>query len=161
MKNDVLYQMMFRNTRIHFQLIVYTPPQREILLTAHGEYGHINIKKIFDRINERNYWPNCLKQIISYISTCQACQMQKNPLIKLSGFSGTNPVQGSFDTVRMDYVGLFVTSSGSNICLLLTIGRLTKWIEIKPVMAPIAANAARFFVEQILFRHQPFDGLEI
>ena len=60
---------------------------------------------------------------------------------------------GPFHTVGIDYMGPFDTSKRRNRYLLAAIDHLTKWVETRPVPAPTAANAAKFFVEQIVFRH--------
>ena len=81
------------------------------------------------------------------------CQRKKDLLEKPAGLLQPIPVYGPFHTVGIDYMGPFVNSKRRNRYLLVAIDHLTKWVETRAIPAPTAANVAKFFVEQIVFRH--------
>ena len=113
----------------------------------------MGIHKTFERINDRYYWPDSLRDVQKYIKACIHCQMKKDPLSKPAGYLQSIPVHGAFHTIGMDYLGPFTVSNRQNEYLIVAIDHLTKWIETRAVRAATAANAAKFFVEQIVLRH--------
>jgi hypothetical protein len=153
LKNGILYRIVHRDDRVWLLLVIPAQLQKEVLQQAHDDSGHFGIARTYDRIHEKYFWPNCLSDVVRYCSTCESCQMKKNPQTRPGGFLQPIPVQGPFHTIGIDYCGPFTTSRRRNKYLLVAVDHLTKWVEAKAVPAATAANAAHFVMERIILRH--------
>ena len=152
-KGDILYRIVFRDSKPRFLLVVPAKLQKEILRNAHDNHGHMGIQSTYERIHEKYYWSDSLRQITQYVTSCLDCQMKKSPLQRPAGLLQPLRVNGPFHTVSMDYMGPFTTSKRRNQYIIVAIDSLTKWVEAKAVPAASAHHAAKFFVENVIMRH--------
>lgn len=114
--------------------------------------GHLGVARTYANLFENYFWPRCLTDIRKYVQSCPSCQRKRNPREKPSGFLQPIPVVAAFYTVGIDYLGPFITSKKRNKYLIVAIDHFSKWVECRPVRASTAANAAHFFIEQIVNR---------
>ncbi|OWA55258.1 putative Transposon Ty3-I Gag-Pol polyprotein [Hypsibius exemplaris] len=152
-KGNLLYRMVIRDGRRWFLLVVPQSLQKDLIQSAHDDSGHQGIARTYARLHDKYFWKGCLNQVVDYVSSCEACQMKKNPPVKPGGFLQPIPVAGPFHAVGIDYMGPMVTSKRGNKFLLVATCLLTRWVETRAVKAQTSAAAAAFFVEQIALRH--------
>ena len=62
-------------------------------------------------------------------------------------------VQEPFEKVGIDLLGPFPLSRSGNRYIIVAVDYLTKWVETAALPDGTAGQAARFFVEHIVFRH--------
>ena len=113
---------------------------------------HAGVAGTYSKIHGRSFRHKMLKDIYNYVQTCRDCQLKRHSNRLKSGFMQPILIAGPFHTIGMDYLGPFATSKKRNRYSLVAVDHLSKWVETKPVRAATFANAAQFFIDQILHR---------
>lgn len=116
--------------------------------------GHSGRARTTNNIKKRFFWPNMLRDIVTYCDTCVACNRRKTsphfrsvPLLKFE------TVREPFELCSLDVVGPLVTSYNGNKYILTFMDYFTRYCEAIPVADIKAETVARAFVEQVVCRH--------
>ena len=94
------------------------------------------------------------KDIAAYVKTCHACQQRKIPRHRPFGTMQYIKVPSeAFHRVQIDVMGPFTTSAKGEKYVVTAIDYLTKWIEARALKEATTETIAKFFIEQIICRH--------
>jgi hypothetical protein len=143
-----------RNVSVPF---IPTSLRREILHLFHDtpEAGHFGVKKTKRAIRNRVYWNNMMKDIQSYVQTCEICQKCKSERKLPAGLLGTVPPPTAiFQTLHIDFIGPLPPSSGGrrNKFVLVVLDELSKWPEFFPMRIATAKKVAENLEDQVFCR---------
>jgi hypothetical protein len=114
--------------------------------------GHFGVKRTYQKVAERYFWPDMRKHVYDFVKTCDACQRRgppparPEPLYPLS-------VGEPFERIGIDMVGPLPETATGNKFIIVATDYLTKWPEARPAIDTTAATAAGFLYEDILSRH--------
>ena len=157
LKKNVLYRRVFRGTPLQDALLLVVPRSLKnfVLEEAHDAVmgGHLGVKRTYQRIHDRYWWPGCISDVSLHVTSCDGCQKKKADHNRPSGYLQPLLVSGAFHRVHFDYSGPYPISRRRNQYLLVAICPLTKCILLRAVAAATAQNAARFLVERIVLSH--------
>ena len=106
---------------------------------------------MYQKANCRYYWPKMYKTIENWIKTCNECQRQGGPVIKVPLY----PIQigQPFDRIGIDYVGPLPVTTNGNKYIIVATEYLTKWVEAIAVPDTKATTTAQFIYNEIVCRH--------
>ena len=81
LNNNLFREFIDSNDNIIYQYVVPKQQRPYILAQCHDNMhaGHLGFEKTRDRIIHRFYWTDQLKDIESYVKTCEVCQQMKTP----------------------------------------------------------------------------------
>lgn len=156
LRNGILYKKNFSSTGKSYLLVVPEILRKEILQACHDEAtsGHLGFTRTLTRIKEKYYWPRIAVEVKHYVRTCIDCQRRKVPPVKPAGLLHPVPVpETPFAQIGMDLLGPFPTSDSGNKWVIVATDYLTRYAETKAIPSGTAAEAARFFIENIVLRH--------
>lgn len=119
--------------------------RREVLRANHDELGHFSVEKTIQKLLENYWFPNMRQYVQKYIATCIRCLYHKKPKGKKEGY--LNPIpKGNipFDTLHMDHLGPFNTSSGGKKYILVIVDGFTKFTFLHAVKDTKTAPVIKF-----------------
>ena len=130
--------------------------REEIMEACHSDkwLAHLGITRTQDRLEERYYWPRMAQNIRGYVRLCRSCQTRKTPPGKPLGLIENIWVARPFEKVGIDMLGPFPASAAGNVNVIVAVDYLTKWAEARAMKTATAQDAAEFFVEEIVLRHE-------
>jgi hypothetical protein len=137
-KEDKLLRVI---RRYEFEGLMY-------MMHNHELSAHFGIKATQDKIREKYYWKNMLKDIEIYVKSCDSCQRREKPVRK----NELHPikVREPFYQIGIDFVGLLPVSELGNKYIIVAIDYFTKWVEAKAVRVDNAEKVAIFIYEDII-----------
>ena len=148
-KDDTLYKntsgKLLRIIRRHeFEGIMY-------LFHDHQISAHFGIQATYDKILERYWWKGMLKDITTYIKSCDQCQRRGKP----QGKHELHPikVKEPFYQIGIDFVGPLPQTEKGNKYIIVAIDYFTKWPEAKALKEASAKEVSIFIFEDIICRH--------
>jgi hypothetical protein len=121
------------------------------MMHNHELSAHFGIKATQNKIREKYYWKNMLKDIEIYVKSCDSCQRRGKPV----GKNELHPikVREPFYQVGIDFVGPLPVTELGNKYIIVAIDYFTKWVEAKAVRVDNAEEVAIFIYEDIICRH--------
>ena len=145
-KNKVLY-------RLHGDKVLLAIPakQRSLLLySVHESLNamHPGVTKTLQRIKDRYWFPKMYQAVEDYIRECPSCQHRKNPQSKRVPL-GTFLAKTPFETVSVDFLGPFTTSSDGYKHILVFTDHFTKWCVIVPTKDQLTTTVAQVYIERV------------
>lgn len=155
-RNSVLVRRNFSSTGNRYLLVVPKTLRNEILQACHDEAtsGHLGYTRTLARIKEKYYWPRLAAHVKRYVRTCLDCQRRKVPPTKPAGLLHPVPVPKTpFAQIGMDLLGPFPISAAGNKWIIVATDYLTRYAETKALPSSTAAEAAQFFIENVVLRH--------
>ncbi|KZS10201.1 Uncharacterized protein APZ42_025383 [Daphnia magna] len=142
--------------KIRFGLCV--PPERwnEALSWIHDEptAWHLGKTKTLERAWQRIYWPKMDSAVTRYVQSCKSCQTRKPDQGKKKRLMEITQVGGPFERIGIDVLGLFPRSRNGNTNIVVAVDYLTKWVESRALADAMARQIAKFFVEDVVVRHE-------
>ena len=136
-------------------LRVVTQQDVELVLRAFHEDsfgGHFGVKRTFQKIAERYFWPDMQKHVHDFVQSCDACQ-RRGPQVKRPEPMYPLKVEGPFDRIGIDVVGPLPRTKNGNQFIIVATDYLTKWPEAKPTTDQKAVTAASFLYDHVFTRH--------
>jgi hypothetical protein len=121
------------------------------MMHNHELSAHFGIKAMQDKMREKYYWKNMVKDIEIYIKSCDSCQRRGKPM----GKNELHPikVKEPFYQIGIDFVGPLPITEAGNKYIIVAIDYFTKWVEAKAVKVNNAEEVAIFIYEEIICRH--------
>lgn len=152
--DDVLYRRDQGPVTNRFLLCLPKQRQAEALREMHeGRYGgHMGIRRTFDALRSKYYWPKLYADVRRYVRHCDLCQKMKMSTSVPYGLLQPIEVHSPFHTVGMDIIGPFKTSRGYKY-IIVAIDYLTKFVEAKPLRNIEAPTVQRFVERRIILKH--------
>jgi transposase InsO family protein len=156
--NDLLYFVeatgYSESRRLTLKLVVPQSLVPDILHHNHDAptAGHLGFSRTYARLRDRFIWPNMLRDIKDYVSSCSSCQRRKDPKGAAAGELQPISPGDIFETVGIDFVGPMKTTKRGNRYILVLSEYSTKWVEAFPTKDCDALTVARILVEDIICR---------
>ncbi|XP_064464406.1 uncharacterized protein K02A2.6-like, partial [Ornithodoros turicata] len=151
--DGVLYKKECKVTQQRFLLCLPETQQLRVLEEYHARKfgGHMGIRRTFERIHERYFWPNMYRHVKRYVKGCDPCQRMKSAR---APYGLLQPVQAeaTFHTVGIDIIGPFPSSRRYKY-VIVAIDYLTKYVEAKPVTNIEASTIQAFIESRLILKH--------
>ena len=148
-KEDQLYrrkenQLLKVIRRHEFEGLMY-------LFHDHPISAHFAIQSTYEKIRERYYWKGMLKDIDTYVKSCDQCQRRGKPREKHE----LNPIEVKepFYQIGIDLVGPLPTTQRENQYIIVAIDYYTKYPEAKAIPRATSKEVSTFIYEEIICRH--------
>ena len=119
LNDNVFREFIDDNDNIIYQYVLPKQQRPYLLAQCHDNLhaGHLGFEKTRDRIIQRFYWTNQLKNIEMYVKTCEVCQQMKTPYhynqAPLVPILPSRPAE----LLTTDLMGPLPRSNGGNIYL--------------------------------------------
>ena len=148
-KNDQLYrkkqdQLLKVIRQYEFEGLMY-------LFHDHEISAHFGIQTTYEKIKERYYWKGMLKDIETYIKSCDQCQRRGKTKNKQELHS--IPIYEPFYRIGIDIVGPLPQTTKGNKYIVVAIDYFTKWPEARAIPEATAKEVTKFIYEDIICRH--------
>ncbi len=118
------------------QIVVPLTFRHAVLQLSHqGLVGHMGVRKTYDRILRKLYWPRIKRDVVNYIRSCHICQVtgkpnQKFPLAPLQPIA---VVTTPFEHLIIDCVGPLPRSKAGHAYLLTVMCQSTRYPAAYPL----------------------------
>ena len=98
------------------QLIIPRKIRKDILKLCHDDIGgHLGVQRTKDRVLLNFFWPNCYKDIETYVKTCHECQIVGKPRDKKKApLKLTSIISEPFSKLAINAIGPVPTTSNNN-----------------------------------------------
>ena len=121
------------------------------MLHDHPTAGHFGINATYEKVKERYYWKNMLKDIEIYVKSCDKCQKRgksnkKNELHIIE-------IREPFYQIGIDFVRPLPITNNGNKYIIVAMDYFTKWPEARAVKEATAKETSKFIIEEIICRH--------
>ncbi len=110
------------------------------MMHNHPLEAHRGAGIMAQKIRGRYYWKTVYQDCKKYVKICKECQFQDNP--KKNNELHPIPVEGSWDRIGIDIVGLLLVIEQGNRYIVTCIDYMTKWAEAKPLPDKSARHVA-------------------
>jgi hypothetical protein len=143
------------NDQYEPRIVIPKRMREEMLHAFHDSLigGHLGIKKTYEKLAHKYYWKGLYNDVKMWISTCVDCSMKKGVQNKKVGNILDVPARKPWEIMGMDIIGpLPITRKGNRYILVFT-EHFTKWVEAFPLSRIDSETIAKFFVEEVCFRH--------
>ncbi|UYV64450.1 hypothetical protein LAZ67_3000767, partial [Cordylochernes scorpioides] len=137
-------------------LIVPKNKQKELLENMHDHptSGHMGIKRTYNRLKSKYFWPSMLKTVEEYVSSCPECQFRKTPSQLPQGLlQPIPPASRPFEKMGIDLMGRFPESGRGNSWILVCTDYYSRYIETAALPRGTAEEIADFFLQKVVLRH--------
>ncbi|UYV79839.1 K02A2.6-like, partial [Cordylochernes scorpioides] len=137
-------------------LIVPKNKQKELLENMHDHptSGHMGIKRTYNRLKSKYFWPSMLKTVEEYVSSCPECQFRKTPSQLPQGLlQPIPPASRPFEKMGIDLMGRFPKSGRGNSWILVCTDYYSRYIETAALTRGTAEEIADFFLQKVVLRH--------
>jgi hypothetical protein len=127
-----------------FEAIMY-------LFHDHELSAHFATQVTYEKIREKYYWKGMLKDIETYVKSCDQCQRRGKP----QGKHELHPIKVKypFYQIGIDIVGPLPRTEKGNKYIVVAMDYFTKWPEAKPIKEATAKEVSTFIFEDIICRH--------
>ena len=148
--NGILYRIKNNNQSLRvirkheFEGIMY-------IFHDHPLSAHFATQTTYEKIKERYYWNGMLKDIETYVKSCDECQRRGKPIKKHELHPIT--VKEPFYQIGIDIVGPLPLTNHNNKYIVVAVDYFTKWPEAKPIPKATAEEVSIFIFEDIICRH--------
>jgi transposase InsO family protein len=134
------------------QRCVPIPQRRELLRDIHaGVCGHHAAPRTLlgNVFRQGFYWPTAVADASEIVRTCEGCQFDAHKANLPAHALQTIPVTWPFAVWGLDIVGPLKKAPGGYTHLLVAIDKVSKWVEVRPIMNLRAEQAVTFFTDII------------
>jgi transposase InsO family protein len=162
MRGDLLYhvyQPRSRSPNPSFKVIhqlVVPKKQRHLVISQYHDSlvggGHQGFDRTYETIRSRYFWEGIYKDVHSYVSSCQTCQMAKRKYHGKKSPLQPLPVDNLFERWHIDFVGPFTPSPEGHVYILLVVDSFSRWCEAFPVRSQTASEVAKVLYREIFTR---------
>lgn len=132
--NNLLYRKVHINKHQILRWMVPKSMRKGIVIKYHDLSGHFALDRTVSKISEKYYFPGMRRYVRVHISCCPQCAITKVPKGRKPGMlHPITPGSRPFETINIDHLGPFVTSTKGMTHLLVIVCNLTKFIKLYPV----------------------------
>jgi transposase InsO family protein len=156
--NRVLYKIDSRScTRTNRKLIYIPSSMRSEVLTSYHDHptaAHFGLKRTWEKLRRRCYWPKMRAEIENYIASCDKCARYNIKRTKKPGkLNPIIPPEGPMELIGMDFWGPTRQESvnGNKYVLVIT-DYMTKFVVAKALPNNTAQITAQTFLEEFIFK---------
>ena len=150
-EEGVLYKC--RTDRKH-QLVVPHSLIRDVIRANHGPVyvAHPGLKRTFDLISLRYWWPSMRKSVEDYVKKCDPCQRRKEDREFVAPLGEVEEPTAPFQFTSVGITGSYLITARKNKYLLNFIDHFTKYVEAFPIPDQSAETCAKVYATQIVTR---------
>jgi transposase InsO family protein len=158
-EHDILYKLIDGYPGRTKKKIPWVPESmiKDLLYSAHTHLtsAHYGSDRTYYKLKDHYYWPNMLNDIKQYVRQCLLCAKYNIPRHKPPGLLETPaPPNEIFDLIGVDFWGPTRESTiNGNRYIITCTDHLSKFVIAKAVPAATASEAAKFLVEDVIFRY--------
>jgi len=151
-EDGVMYRR--RPDRKH-QLVVPKSLVRDIIKANHDPkyIAHPGMKRTFDLIFLKFWWPGMRQSIEHHVRSCDPCQRRKEDKEFVAPLGKTEEPSAPFEVTSMDITGPYPRTPRGNKYLLTFIDNFTKYVEAYPIPNQTAETCVRIYATEIITRH--------
>ncbi|KAK4511024.1 uncharacterized protein ATC70_012229 [Mucor velutinosus] len=124
----------------------------DLVFKYHEAFGHAGIKTMLKMLTERYWWPGLRKDILDWLKTCTACQLNSRRDHVHQDVMHPLQIPQAFDRWHLDFVGELPTTGNGNKWLLTAVDYLTNWPIARSVPVASTEAVADFIYEEIVMR---------
>ena len=93
--------------------------------------AHRGVSIMTQKIKKKYYWKTVYQDCKEHVKTCKECQFQGST--RRNNELHLIPVEGLWDRIEIDIVGLLPITKRGNRYIVTCIDYMTKWIKAKPL----------------------------
>ena len=135
------------------QVVVHIALRQTIVEQLHNNAGHLGIRKTFEKVKERFFWPGYEQDVKDAVQRCDRCQRQNHPISKHQAPIDTIESEYPFQKISWDIMGpLPATTRGYKYILVVT-DLFSKWVEAFPLVTTDSVTLAKVLVEEVVCRY--------
>lgn len=123
-------------TKVYVQVVVPLKFRQSVVGLAHdGVAGHMGVRKTYDRLQRRFFWPGLKRNVAKYIRTCHVCQLtgKPNQKIPVALLQPIPAISKPFEYLQIDCVGPLPRSKSGHLYLLTVMCLSTRYPAVYPV----------------------------
>ncbi|KAF4526327.1 hypothetical protein B566_EDAN012253 [Ephemera danica] len=145
--------IIYKKVDSRYLFVVPPAMRKSLVVKAHDLSGHFSVERTVSKLME-NYWFPGLRRYVKYhVSHCFECIANKTPSGKRPGLlHPIPPGKRPFETIHLDHLGPFVTSSRGNKFLLLVVDNLTKFVRLYATK-DTSSRGVLFALNDFVMRH--------
>jgi len=144
--------VMYKRSREHqHQLVVPKALVQDIIKAVY--IGHQGMKRTFDLISLRYWWPSMRQSIERYVKSCDPCQRRKENREFVAPLGNTEKPSVPFQVTHIDVTGPYPVTQRGNKFLLTFIDGFSKYVEAFAMVDQTGESWARIYESQIVTRH--------
>ena len=114
--------------------------------------GHQGLKRTYEAIIAKYFWPRMHRDIKNYTKSCVRCQLASNHCGKRPPLNPI-PVSPKFERWHVNFLGPLNQSQGGHKYILLFVDSFSRWYEAFPVKSADTATTASVLYSEIICRY--------
>lgn len=152
-------EILYRRSKSDTKRYVMVLPRSMIdfvLQEAHDKPlgGHFGVKRTLDTVKRRFYWRTLDQDVRHHVKSCDPCQRKKPGKHKKTGLMIPMPIPKQvFETLGMDLMGPFPTSSNRNQHVLVVTDYLSKYVITKAMRTVSSSKILEVLRKDVFYRH--------
>ena len=115
--------------------------------------GHLGIEKVRTSMYQKYYWPGMHNDIVTYVKSCERCQLAKRDYHPHKPPMTHMPVAKRFERWHIDILGPLHKSPNGYEYVLLCIDAFTRWTEAFPLKTQSAKETATVLYREVFTRY--------
>ena len=115
--------------------------------------GHLGIEKVRTAMYQKYYWPGMHNDIVTYVKSCERCQLAKRDYHPHKPPMTHMPVAKRFERWHIDIVGPLHKNPDGYEYVLLCIDAFTRWTEAFPLKTQSAKETATVLYREVFTRY--------
>jgi hypothetical protein len=145
-KSGILFRRRF--PIVPARVVIDKEERVKLLVMYHDGRGHFLVKRVFQELFEKYWWPTLYQDILKHTQECHACQMCSKKVAKSKRKAFIISPSAIFEMFGIDFVGPLPVSEKGNKYILVITEYVTKWAIAIAVQRDDAQTVAHN-----LFRH--------
>lgn len=126
--------LLYRNVRDKLLFVMPKGMRKSLVVTAHDLSGHPGVDRTITNILQDFWFPGMKRYVKLHVHMCFECLLTKDPRGKRPGYLHPIPVgKRPFETVHVDHVGPFVTTTDGFKYILVMVDNVTKYVSLYSV----------------------------
>ncbi|KAF4525385.1 hypothetical protein B566_EDAN013236 [Ephemera danica] len=151
--NGVVYRKIEEGGVKKFLFVVPPTMRKGLVVKAHDLGGHFGLERTVAKLMEHYWFPGMRRYVKYHVNHCFECLTNKKPSRRRPGILNPIPLsKRPFETVLLDHLGPFVTSSRGNKFLLIAADKLIKYIRLYPTK-DTSARSVKVSLQEFIQRH--------